>query len=405
MEIKRIDEVEEAIASLEAAFLASLAEASSEPFMAALGDAMVMIYVDGPKDSCIGLEWMHRSIKSGRPEFASQLQGLIPNPTEFFLRFSEYNPLVISVTSSTLLQLIPEKERLEFIRAVILRHGPNSKRWTWYPTEYGISPEDLTDLAFDLLESDEATPEAREEFVLLMTAGRSLEKVKELPELALFGLENYRAMAEICAELNPLSVLETVSVKHWHNGLSHGFAWQVDHIAGAATLARVVAIAIDTLGYPTEKGDEYELRLEILRHRNLVTLVEGCLKSDNAELYDELAQFCFNDPQFEIVATYQSGLHRLIKQYPGELADRISQTLQARLQDRGWYIGTVLMGMHQLKPIRYVERITKEDVALRYVQPYGSRFFPARGEEVLYCVSAARKIGAKTFVATFVKLQ
>lgn len=401
MDLLHTDDLEGSVKQLDEAFLAATAsEEAEEHFLDLLDEALVTLYTHKKRVVCIGLEWMFQSLDN-HDNFVEQLRKMLSEITDAFLEASEVNTRILDVTCSALLQLVPQHERLGFCRTLILHQGPHCKQWVSNLSRHGIDNEDIADLLFDVLE-DEETTEACSKLIRVMTANRRTDKVDQHPEFLLLGTEEFQIAAELCAEHEPAKVLETLQGKFWDgHDQTQGFTWQVNHLLGTEVLDKIIAVAIEACGNANSKVDYIgQLYKRTVRNRGIDVLIRDALERNNKTYFDSHMAQCLANSQDRLILLYQTELYKLLHEHATSLAWYIDERLRDAMANMGWHVAYVSISMHQHRPSRYVELDGQ-----RYIQPFSDRFFPKRGEEVLFNPSTGKQLGARTHAASFLKIE
>lgn len=400
METKSTEDLEGGVAELEAAFQAALLDTTTtDQFLDLLDEAMTTLYTHARRRVWIGLEWMHQSLDQDSDKFVKNFRRLIPDPMEFFTEFDDH-PAIISVTCSALLNLIPEKDRLELVRPLLLREGPHSKNWVKVLQQYGIPDDDIAELVFDLLEDEEASPKARDETVKYLVANRQTDLVDKQPEFLLLGAEDYQVVAEFCAKHSPKRVLETLQLKFWDGrDETRGFTWQINHLIGTAGLEEVVAVALEARNR-SKVNYVAQLRKRTLFSGGIENLVDYVLEKGNKTLFHLHLKACLAESGDDLIIIYQTKLYKLFHEHASELGWYVDSCIQKELARLGWYVAHVDITMHKHRPSRHLRH-----GGLCYIQPYGNRFFPRQGEEVLFNPTSGKPVGPGVYAVSFLKLE
>jgi hypothetical protein len=403
MDLLHTDDLEGSVKQLDDAFLAATtaSEAAEEHFLDLLDEALVTLYTYKKRVVCTGLEWMFQSLDT-HDNFAERFRTLFPEVTDAFLEASGVNTRILDVTCSALLQLVPENERLGFCRTLILRQGPHCKQWTSNLSRHGINNEDIAELLFDILEDEETPAEACDQLISVITANKRTDKVDLHPEFRLLGAQEFQIAAELCAEHNPAKVLATLQGKFWDgHDQTQGFTWQLNHLLGTDALDEIIAVAVEACKDTESKVDYIaQLYKRTVRNRGIDVLIREALERDNKTYFDSHMAQCLANSQDRLILLYQTELYKLIHEYATSLAWYIDERLRDAMANMGWRVAHVSISMHQHRPSRYVELDEQ-----RYIQPFSDRFFPKRGEEVLFNPSTGKQLGARTHAASFLKIE
>lgn len=403
MDLLHTDDLEGPIKGLDEAFLSAAPDddAAADHFLDLLDEALVTMYTHKKRVVCIGLEWMFRSMDT-HENFSERLRELLPDITDAFLEASEVNPRILDVTCSTLLHLVPKEERLSFCRTLILRRGPHCRQWAVNLSRSGVDDEDIAELLFDLLEDETVPAEVRDKLISVITANRPTDLVELHPEFQLLGAEEFRIAAELCAEYNPTKVLATLDIKFWNgHGETRGFTWQINHLLGTDALDAIVAIAVEA-NKDSESKVSYigQLYKRTMSDRGIDVLTEQALQKNSKSFFKSHMAACLENSQDKLVLLYQTVLYKLVHEYATPLAWYIDERLRDALAAKGWHVAHVNVAMHKHKPSRYVDFD-----GLRYIQPYGNRFFPKQGEKVIFNPSTAKQLSPSTLTVSLLKLE
>jgi hypothetical protein len=401
MKVHVTDDLDGWVIKLDAAF--QIAEANDhmvDTFLDLLDEALVTLYRHAKRELCVGLEWIFLG-RNAQEDFLERFLDTVPDPTDMFLEASELNPRIIDVTCSALLSLIPKSRRLDFARKLIIRQGPHCKQWISNLQTHGLDNEDITEILFDILEDENTPTAARDRLIFTLTGNRINKFVGKEAEFLLLGAEEYQIAAEICAEHNPRRVLESLQRTSWDSrDQARGFTWRINQLLGSAALEEIVSIALEANRGSSSKVDYMgQLRKRTMLSGGIEHLVSYALEKGNKQLFRSHMAACLAKSGDNLILLYQTQLYKLFHEHASELGWYIDSCIQQELVRLGWYVAHVEITMHKHRPSRHICHD-----GLRFVQPYGNRFFPRQGEEVLFNPTSGTLIGDGVYAVSFLKL-